>query len=87
MIKKSDILTELRANPDKIFHLLRENDFERAIKLWGYSGRCASCGRGIEKLCGHRNVPLISNYIYHLKKLILAPDVLGYLESYGKEGE
>lgn len=75
------ILAELRANPDKIFHLLRENDFERAKELFGeefmYTGDYTSDDLKIIK----------RSYKFHMQQLILAPDVLGYLEEYGKEGE
>lgn len=100
---KQSILAECRANPDKIFHLLRENDFERAKVLWGektfmintfgYDG-----SKHLKIIDGKSLYELVKkgiyykilkelDYFYHLKKLILAPDMLGYLEEHGKEGE
>lgn len=92
---KSEIIAECRANPDKIFHLLRENDFKRAKKLFGekvypYYYYCNRVWEAWNVGTMHQEdfeSADLAEYEYEMQQLILAPDVLGYLEEHGKEGE
>lgn len=101
MTARAQILAQCRANPDKIFHILKRDGFAGAKCIWGEVTVCGVCGAsssentGIHtdeyglfcKSCNNDAVPVLDKHQYHMQQLALEPDELSYVERFAGEVE
>lgn len=81
---KKEVIAQCRANPDKIFHILKRDGFAGAKVV--FDTDLIRTGEWYiddlhPEIRDRKNLPA---YMYHMQQLALAPDELAYLEEVGE---
>ena len=95
---KLEIMAELRANPDKIFYILKRDGFAGAKIIWGkewinievafYANNIQCYGKFIsEDETKYIAEMHVASWQYHIQQLALEPDELSYIERFAGEVE